>query len=87
MSEATTAEVARVYALAPVSLGECEHLNTNPDYARKRFDRWLAAHDREVKAKVLREMADDWMYPDRISRLFQDWLRETATSIESEARP
>lgn len=45
------------------SIGHRAHVATNADrysaedYAE--FDRWLAAHDREVAAKALREAADE----------------------------
>lgn len=59
-----------------------------PDPHRRRsFDAALAAHDRKVKAAVLREMAEDWMPSDPVSHRFRNWLRDTADLIESEARP
>lgn len=47
----------------------------------------IRAHDQKVKAAVLREMAEDWMHSDPVSRRFRNWLRDTADLIESEARP
>lgn len=50
MSALNTREVRRVFALAPVNLADCEHVNDTPDYAAKLFDKWLAEHDRKIAA-------------------------------------
>lgn len=56
-------------------------------HAAQQPTRELAAHDQKVKAAVLREMAEDWMHSDPVSRRFRNWLLDTADLIESEARP
>lgn len=52
MSDLTTAQVRRVYSLAPVDLSAfgCPNRNPDPGFAGAQFDAWLAAHDAEVKA-------------------------------------
>ena len=49
------------------------------------FDRWLAAHDREVAAKTLRDAAAaadaDDLFRDPL-RLKSDWLRARADNLE-----
>jgi len=52
------------------------------------FDRWLAAHDREVAAKALRDAAksalSDWAEGLARRRLWHVWLAERATALVSE---
>jgi hypothetical protein len=42
------------------------------------FDRWLAAHDAQVRAEALREAAESYVYVHAVSRLHSkvyQWLR------------
>lgn len=41
MREYSTADVRRVFALAPDNLAGCEHTNPNPEVAEDIFNRWL----------------------------------------------
>ncbi|MDR2255908.1 MAG: hypothetical protein LBE25_07930 [Arthrobacter sp.] len=40
------------------ALGSDEHDTMSPDQGRERFDAWLAAHDRKVAVRALREAAN-----------------------------
>ncbi|WP_019148799.1 hypothetical protein [Timonella senegalensis] len=76
------------------------HRNGEGFYAKRlrsraqEFDRWLAEHDREVKAQALEEAADDvWaqfgptvMGPGDLDDVyFPEWLRARAQQLKEEA--
>lgn len=52
-------------------------LGLDPVETQSEFDRWLAAHDRKIKAEALREAASEWY------GLAERWLRERAEAIEA----
>lgn len=60
----------------------------NPDreFFRAQFDRWLAAHDREVAAKALRDAADAYNPAtggDAAVAVVPSWLNDLAARIEA----
>lgn len=83
----TTDEVRSMF-----TVGISDPTNPKPVPARRalhEFDRWLAAHDREVKAKALRD-ASEWLddtqtpdkgYPRDIPLILHGW----ADQIEQDA--
>ena len=62
-------------------------------HAGAAFDRWLAAHDRDVRAQALREAADVLdRQPAKAKHglpmmLRADWLRDRANRIEQGGQP
>ena len=56
--------------------------------AKSTFDLWIAAHDREVMAKALRDAAksalSDWAEGLARRRLWHVWLAERAAALVSE---
>ena len=65
----------------------------DPEMRSRAFHRWLAAHDREVRAQALREAADVLdRQPAKAKHglpmmLRADWLRDRANRIEQGGQP
>src|SRR5690625_167835 len=89
----TTAYVQHCYGLAFVADTSSVGARRTVEAHRAEFDRWLAAHDREVAARTLRElhaeMSTDWhVYETRdIGRAFLadsvlERLEDAADAIE-----
>jgi hypothetical protein len=75
-----TTDVRESYARAEAD-AEYKRRGIHPEQYteyHEEFDRWLAAHDREVRAKALREAAD--FLPASV----HPWLVTTADRIEAE---
>ena len=73
----TTEEVRAVYVA-----GTPPHMVTVTD-GNAEFDRWLAAHDRAVKAEALREAAEGYK---RVGNMHaRGWLLDRADQIEGDS--
>lgn len=86
----TTDYVRKTFGLCPVNTAECNHLNDTPDFAEGLFDRWLEAHDRDVRAQALEDVADamdaDTNVRDPL-RIRADWLRARAEKERQSGNP
>ncbi len=86
----TTVEVRHAYGDARCAdADDPAHANGCPQDAE--FDRWLAEHDRQVKAEALREAADSYVlghiaYMGFQPGYTQKWLRARADALEEAAR-
>lgn len=83
----TTEDVRRDYREYDLAGGTLEEQDEERARNDARFDRWLAEHDREVKAQALQEAADrlealdkPWESPLYESTIL--WLRASAQQLK-----
>lgn len=75
----STSYVRRIYSRAPLDSLHGGDPNPTPEHAAEQFDRWLAAHDQEVRAAVLEQVVG----PRDVVHLFAGHMDGVTAVVDS----